>query len=185
MGNWHRPYQTAIIIKKIQHDVNPLELYEQELSVGWTESSTFRFYWGNLKNRVKKLTGLSVYSYIKLDTINYRNFIKNKEYKINAMARKKIEQNKKFDYKKEFKKLDRDELIIIIESLKERIDQLEQEKEEQQKIKSKCLTAITIKENFKKSKKRFNKSLICYFLDLSRRTLNDKILKNNIFWNHW
>ena len=181
MGNWHRPYQTAIIIKKIKHDVNPLELYEQELSLGWTESSTFRFYWANLRNRVKKLTGLSVYSYIKLDTINYRNFIKNKEYKINAMARKKIEQTKKFDYKKAFKKLDRDELIIIIESLKERIDQLEQEKEEQQKIKSKCLTAITIKENFKKSKKRFNKSLICYFLDLSRRTLNDKILKNNIF----
>ncbi|MBU3830755.1 MAG: hypothetical protein H9897_01170 [Candidatus Ureaplasma intestinipullorum] len=61
MGNWHRPYQTAIIIKKIQHDVNPLELYEQELSLGWTESSAFRFYWGNLKNRVKKLTGLSAY----------------------------------------------------------------------------------------------------------------------------
>ena len=59
MGNWHRPYQTAIIIKKIQHDVNPLELYEQELSLGWTERSTFRFYWGNLKNRVKKLTGLA------------------------------------------------------------------------------------------------------------------------------
>ena len=74
---------------------------------------------------------------------------------------KNVEQNKKIDYKKAFKKLDRDELIIIIESLKERIDQLEQEKEEQQKIKSKCLTAITIKENFKKSKKRFNKSLIC------------------------
>ena len=181
MGNWHRPYQTAIIIKKIQHDVIPLELYEQELSLGRTESSTFRFYWGNLKNRVEKLTGLSVYSYIKLDTINYRNFIKNKEYTINAMARKKLEQTKNFDYKKAFKKLDRDELIIIIESLKEHIDQLEEEKEKQQKIKSKCLTAITIKENFKKSKKRFNKSLICYFLDLSRRTLNDKTLKNNIF----
>ena len=138
MGNWHRPYQTAIIIKKIQHDVNPIELYEQELSLGWTESSTFWFYWGNLKNRIKKLTGLSVYSYIKWDTINYRNFLKNKEYKINAMARKKLEQAKKIDYKKAFKKLDRDELIIIIESLKERIDQLEQEKEEQQKIKSKC-----------------------------------------------
>ena len=54
MGNWHRPYQTAIIIKKIQHDVNPIELYEQELSLGWTESSTFRFYWGILKNKVKK-----------------------------------------------------------------------------------------------------------------------------------
>ena len=54
------------------------------------------------------------------------------------MARKKLEQTKKFDYKKAFKKLDRDELIIIIESLKERIDQLEQEKEKQQKIKSKC-----------------------------------------------
>ena len=95
MGNWHRPYQTAIIIKKIQHDVNPLELYEQELSLWRTESSTFRFYWGNLKNRVEKLTGLSVYSYIKLDTINYKNFIKNKEYKINAMSRKKLEQTKK------------------------------------------------------------------------------------------
>ena len=153
MGNWHRPYQTAIIIKKIQHDVNPLELYEQELSLGWTESSTFRFYWGNLKNRVKKLTGLSVYSYIKLDTINYRNFLKNKEYKINTMARKQIEQTKKFDYKKAFKKLDCDELIIIIESLKDRIDQLEKEKEKQQKIKSKCLTAITIKENFKNLRK--------------------------------
>ncbi len=45
------------------------------------------------------------------------------------------------------------------------------------------LTTITIKENFKKSKKSFNKSLIYYFLDLSRRTLNDKILKNNIFKN--
>ena len=54
------------------------------------------------------------------------------------MARKKLEQTKKNDYKKAFKKLDRDELIIIIESLKEHIDQLEQEKEEQQKIKSKC-----------------------------------------------
>ncbi|MBU3830756.1 MAG: hypothetical protein H9897_01175 [Candidatus Ureaplasma intestinipullorum] len=48
---------------------------------------------------------------------------------------KKIEQTKKIDYKKAFKKLDRDELIIIIESLKERIDQLEQEKGKQQKIK--------------------------------------------------
>ena len=82
-----------------------------------------------------ELKGLSVYSYIKLDTINYRNFIKNKEYKINAMARKKLEQTKKIDYKKAFKKLDRDELIIIIESLKERIVQLEQEKDKQQKIK--------------------------------------------------
>ena len=67
----------------------------------------------------------------------------------------------KNDYKKAFKKLDHDELIIIIESLKERIDQLEQEKK-QQKIKSKSLTTITIKENFKKrcfwnqkNKKRF------------------------------
>ena len=49
------------------------------------------------------------------------------------MARKKLEQTKKFDYKKAFKKLDRDELIIIIESLKERIDQLEQEKEKPRK----------------------------------------------------
>ena len=90
MGNWHRPYQTAIIIKKIQHDVNPIELYEQELSLGSTESSTFWFYWGNLKNRIKKLTGISVYSYIKWNTINYRNFVKNKWYKINAMTRKKM-----------------------------------------------------------------------------------------------
>ena len=89
IGNWHRPYQTAIIIKKIQHDVNLIELYERELSLRWTESSTFKFYWRNLKNRVKKLTGLSVYSYIKWDTINYRNLVKNKEYKINAMPRKK------------------------------------------------------------------------------------------------
>ncbi len=53
MGNWHRPYQMGIIIKKIQYDVNLLELYEQELSLGWTKSSTFKFYWENLKNRVK------------------------------------------------------------------------------------------------------------------------------------
>ena len=46
------------------------------------------------------------------------------------MARKKLEQTKKFDYKKAFKKLEREELIIIIESLKERIYQLEKEKED-------------------------------------------------------
>ena len=69
------------------------------------------------------------------------------------MARKKLEQTKKFDYKKAFKKLDRDELIIIIESLKERIDQLEQEKEKQQRIKSKCLTANTIKKILKNLRK--------------------------------
>ncbi|MBU3830921.1 MAG: hypothetical protein H9897_02090 [Candidatus Ureaplasma intestinipullorum] len=60
MGNWRRRTKQQLLLKKIQHDVNPLELYEQELSLGWTESSTFRFYWGNLKNRIKKLTVLSV-----------------------------------------------------------------------------------------------------------------------------
>ena len=39
MGKWHRSYQTAIIIKKIQQDIDPRELYDYEFSLGWTKAS--------------------------------------------------------------------------------------------------------------------------------------------------
>ena len=62
MGKWHRPYQTAIIIKKIQQDIDPRELYDYEFSLGWTEALEFTYYWKNLKKRVLRLTGRDIYS---------------------------------------------------------------------------------------------------------------------------
>ena len=73
MGQWHRPSQVALIIKKIQLDTPLKQLYEFEWDMGWTESSTYDNWLRNTKDRIEKLTGRSLHSFINPYTINYMN----------------------------------------------------------------------------------------------------------------
>ena len=181
MGKWHRPYQTALIIKKIQLDIDPRILYEYEYSLGWSDASTFSYYWENLKDRIIKLTGRNVYSYIKLDTINYRKFIESRNSYLSIMAKKNQKKSREEVRKELYEKLDKEDIWIINEAYEERIRELEEELEKQKKIKSKCLTVIKIQSNYKRYKRRFNKTLICDVVDIARRTFNDKLKKANLF----
>lgn len=79
MGKWHTPTQVALMLKKIQLDIPMKILYEWEYSMGWTDTSVASSYWRNTKERIFKLTGNSVYSYIKPNTINYINMINGKK----------------------------------------------------------------------------------------------------------
>ncbi|MBU3830952.1 MAG: hypothetical protein H9897_02245 [Candidatus Ureaplasma intestinipullorum] len=49
-----------LLLKKIQHDVNPLELYEQELFLGWTESAPLDFIEEILKIELKNNTKIEL-----------------------------------------------------------------------------------------------------------------------------
>lgn len=181
MGKWHRPYQTALIIKKIQLDIDPKILYEYEFSLNWTEASNFDYYWDNLKIRILKLTGRNIYSFIKLDTINYRKVIEARNNYLLTMSKKNKNESTKEERRKLYDKFDKEDLWIINEALVERIEELEKEITKQKKVKSKCLTVFKINNKYNQYKKRFKKSLICNYIKLSRRTLNDKLNKKNLF----
>ena len=156
-------------------------MYEYEYSLGWSDASTFSYYWENLKDRIIKLTGRNVYSYIKLDTINYRKFIESRNSYLSIMAKKNQKKSREEVRKELYEKLDKEDIWIINEAYEERIRELEEELEKQKKIKSKCLTVIKIQSNYKRYKRRFNKTLICDVVDIARRTFNDKLKKANLF----
>lgn len=181
MGKWHRPYQTAIIIKKIQQDIDPRELYDYEFSLGWTEASEFTYYWKNLKKRVLRLTGRDIYSFINSSTINHISFLNERKKYLSNMAKKKSNTISKEERRKLLEQLDKEDLIIINEAYEKRIKDLENEIAEQKKIKSKCITVFEIENNYKNYNKKFNKTLICKIVGVSRRTVNDKLKKNNLF----
>lgn len=180
MGIWHKPFQVALILKKIQLDINPRLLYEYEYNLGWTDSSTFGSWWKNTRERIEKLTGNDVYYYFKKDTINYRKFIESKNCYLYFMSRKKSKELTKEERRELLRKLDKEDLLIINEAYEEVIKELQEEIAKQKKIKSKCLIGIKIEAKYKKYNKRFNKTLICKILNLSRRTFNDKLRKQNI-----
>lgn len=183
MGIWHKPFQIALIIKKIQLDINPRLLYEYEYNSGWTDASNFKYWWVNTKVRIKKLTGNDVYSYFKKDTINYRQFIESRNSYLYFMAKKNKKEISKEQRRELLRKLDKEELLIINEAYEEVIKELQEEIAKQKKIKSKCLIGIKIQEKYNQYDKKFNKSLICKILNLSRRTFNDKLKKQNILIN--
>ena len=131
MGKWHRPYQTAIIIKKIQQDIDPRELYDYEFSLGWTEASEFTYYWKNLKKRVLRLTGRDIYSFINSSTINYISFLNERKKYLSNMAKKKSNTISKEERRKLLEQLDKEDLIIINEAYEKRIKDLENEIAEQ------------------------------------------------------
>ena len=113
MGIWHKPFQIALILKKIQLDIPPRMLYEQEYSLGWTDATSFGSWWNNTKERIIKLTGNDVYSYIKKDTINYRKFIESKNSYLSLMSKNKSKPLTKEERRKLLRKLDKEELLII------------------------------------------------------------------------
>ncbi len=180
MGLWHRPSQVAIILKKIQLDIPPRELYEYEASLGWTECCSFDTWIKNTKERILKLTGRSIYSYIKPYTINYRNMIDGR-YNYEVKMAKKTKKLTDEERRKILDELDKEDILIINEAYRQRIEELEKEIAEQKKIKSKCITFYKIEAIYALNKRRMYKDKICKLLGISRRTLNDKLLKKNIF----
>lgn len=180
MGIWHSPTQIALTLKKIQLDISIKDIYEWEYNLGWTDSSTLEHFWNNTKERVLKLTGKTVFSFIKPNTINYRNVILGRKNYLIKMAKQSKKVNKE-ERKKLYDKFSKEELTLIIEAFEERIEELEKEKKEHEKIKSKCLTYIKINDIFKKNNKKIKKYLICKILSLSKRTLNNKIKNESIY----
>lgn len=92
---------------------------------------------------------------------------------------KKVKQRSPEERKKLFEKFDRTQLELIIEAYEEHIENLEHEKAEQEKIKSKCSLYRIIDTKFNVYKYRSNKTQICEIINLSRRTYNHRKLHNS------
>lgn len=180
MGQWHRPSQVALIIKKIQLDTPLKQLYEFEWDMGWTESSTYDNWLRNTKDRIEKLTGRSLHSFINPYTINYMN-VKRSLHGYGVKMAKKYKKISEEERKKILRELDKEDLVIINQAYEERIKELEEEISKQKKIKSKCITFYKIEEIYNDHNRRMYKEKICIILGISRRTLNDKLHKKNIF----
>lgn len=52
MGQWYKPWQAGIIIKKIEQDIGSDQLYKYELIRSWTDATEREFYWNNTKERI-------------------------------------------------------------------------------------------------------------------------------------
>lgn len=185
MGKWHRPYQIALIIKKIQHDISPKKIYEYEKSMGWTNANTLDHFWFNTKERIYKLTGKSFLDYIKPNTISYINHKKYWYWLEENMAKNIVKELYSKNFKEKIDKLDKEDLLIIIESYKEVIKELEDElnkkKQERNKIKAKLV--YKTKNKFKAINKRFYIERVCLAIGIPKRTFNDQYKKQNILSN--
>ncbi len=76
MGKWHKSWQVALIIKKLQQDLSIKQLYEYELAKGWTNAISKRFFWTNTKERIFNLTGKKFTCFISPNTTSYKDILK-------------------------------------------------------------------------------------------------------------
>lgn len=180
MGKWHTPTQIGLTLKKIELDIPLKDIYEWEYNLGWTDCSTVDTFWTNTKERVLKLTGKTVFSFIKSNTISYRNVIFSRRNYLIKMSKKSKELTKE-EKKKLYDKFSKDELILIIEAFEERVKEMEEEKKDHERVKSKCLTYIKINELFRNNNRKINKQTICKILSLSKRTLNNKLNNDSLY----
>lgn len=101
------------------------------------------------------------------------------------MAKKIVKELYSKNSKDKVDKLDKEDLLIIIESYKEMVKELEDElnksKQERNKIKSKIV--YKAKNMFKAINKRFYVGRVCSVIGIPKRTFNDQYKKQNIFSN--
>ena len=130
MGKWHKPWQVAWTIENIKRDFTIEELYQFELDKGWTDASERRNFWANTKERIFLLTSKSFLTFVNKNTHAYKKIIKYYQ----KMAKFKKDQ-KLWDILKNESKED---LVTIIQILKEELAKETESKKNKEKTKSMC-----------------------------------------------
>ncbi len=163
MGQWHKPWQVGIIIKKIEQDIGSDQLYKYELMRGWTDATEREFYWNNTKERIFNLTSQYYLTFVPKNSISYR---------LNIQYHKDMENKLKKDPKlwNELKDVSKDDLITIIQILKEDLEKerAEKTKKEQRKRVAKSLQRIIKHTSYKCSMR-----MLCRAFSLNRKTLHN------------
>lgn len=180
MSKRFKPYRVAWIIEKIKEDVHPKEIFKQVKLLGWTDAKKTKAFWDQTKHWIYRLTGKSFIEFVKKDTVSYNRYIEYFYKYENIMANKKKQNtnNNLNDYG-----LDNEELLIVIDSLKETISELEEElkKKKQEKNKIKAQIVWRIKEKIQKLNRKFQTQKICNIIGIAKRTFNDQSKKDAIF----
>ena len=161
MGQWHKPWQIATIIKMIQQDISSRGLYNFELQKGWTDASKKRMYWFNTKERIKKFTGKNYIAFVPKNSRSYKESLC---YYLN-MGNEKIKKKPNFEILKDESKED---LIKIITILEEENEKLKKEKSEKEKRKSDCAIIKRISSNTKISERK-----LCICFGMNRKTYHN------------
>lgn len=161
MGKWHKPWQVAIIIKKLQQDLSIKQLYEYELAKGWTNAISKRFFWTNTKERIFNLTGKKFTCFISPNTTSYKDILKyyvdmELEFKKDPARRKILED------------ADKEDLITIIEILEDELKKSKSEKIKKQQTKAFCLIIRKIVKYTKLSERK-----TAFYFEINRKTYHN------------
>lgn len=160
MGKWHKPWQVAWIIEKIKQDFSIEQLYQFELDKGWTDASEKDNFWNNTKERIFLLTGKKFTTFINKNTHAYRKIIKYYQEMKKFKRDQKLWENLK-DGSKE-------DLVTIIQILKEELEKEYAKKNNKEKNKTKCSIAKRMSTNTRFSERRLTSAF-----NINRKTYHN------------
>lgn len=161
MGIWHKPWQVAMIIKKIENDYSSQKLFEFELAKGWTDASKRKHYWRNTTQRIFNLTGKHYTCFINKKTVAYKHILK---YYLDMSLKFTKDPNRR----KILQDADKEDLITMIEIMEEEINKSKEEKSKKDKTKSLCKLINKISINSSLSERK----LTLYF-KVNRKTYHN------------
>lgn len=152
MGQWHKPWQVAITIKHIEQDWDTDQLFKYELARGWTDALERKHFWNNTKDRIFNLTGKKYIRFVQPNSYVYKQNLK---YYL-CMDNKKIKRDKNlWDALKDESK---DDLITVIQILKEELEKERAEKAKKEKRKNDCKIIHKISHNSNLSERTLTKA---------------------------
>ena len=121
MGLWHKPWQVALTIKKLQNDWSKKEIFQFESDKGWTDAFSLDAFWENTKDRIQWLTGKHWTTFIHANTKNYQLTLK--YYKDMAKKKVKVEDSDR----EILKKASHEDVIKIIKIFKDENEKFKNE----------------------------------------------------------
>lgn len=161
MGQWHKPWQVGIIINKIKQDWSSSAIYEYELMRGWTNACEREYYWNNTKERIFNLTNKHYLTFVQPNSISYA---------LNLKYHKDMENKFKKDTNlhQHLKDVDKDDLITIIQILRDELNKERKEKSDKEKRK---LDAKIIGKIVKHTKRSCSQRKLCLAFCCNRKTV--------------
>lgn len=181
MGQWHKPWQVAYTIKNLEKDWTIEQLYEFELTKGWTDATQKDNFWNNTKERIFNLTGKHFTWFINKKTKNYRHILK---YYLDMSIKHKKDSEKR----KILEEANKEDLITMIEILQEEVEELKKEKANKERIKSTYKLIHKISHN-----SRFSERKLTQYFSINRKTFHNyknvvghgNIFRSDFKHNQW
>lgn len=169
MGQWHKPWQVGIIINKMKQDWSSSALYEYELMRGWTDANERKFYWNNTKHRIFNLTNKYYLTFVQPNS---------RAYVLNLKYHKDMENKFKKDsiLYDNLKDIDKDDLITIIQILREELEKERKEKTEKSK---RTANAKMIGKIVKNTRRKCSQRKLCLAFSLNRKTIYNYCSNHN------